>query len=132
MARVSIPNVLLVLSLTISGPPACGSAVFYEEVPDPDADEAAWTERRRFSPGPAFEDGRACARSVAVARVHVLGEIEIATSNRERSRQRCLADAAQLLATLHHLMEEEDASAELTAAACVEARSLVEDASRCE
>src|SRR5688572_27678318 len=111
MARASIPNVLRVLALS-----ACGSAELYDEVPVSDeahapssaevpADE--WLEVPAVGPGPRFDDGFSCEDKIAIARARVLRGLEAAKGLGYRDRQRCLADKAQLLATLAALVPDE-------------------------
>ena len=127
MARASIPNVVLPLALC-----ACGSAVFYDEVPDPGptaAEEPAdrWKEAGPLGPGPRFDQGISCEDSIAIARVRVLEGLETAKGLRYYDRQKCLADKAQALAALAAIEREDREEGD----SCVAARRIFQDAGKC-
>jgi hypothetical protein len=124
MGRASIPNVLIPLALC-----ACGSAVFYDEVPDPDASEPEdrWKEAGPLGAGPRFDEGISCQDSIAIARVRVLQGLEAAKGLGYRDRQKCLADKAQALAALAAIEREDEREGDT----CLAARRVFEDAGKC-
>ncbi|NUO48860.1 MAG: hypothetical protein HOV80_08390 [Polyangiaceae bacterium] len=128
MARASIPNVVLPLALC-----ACGSAVFYDEVPDPGATAAAeepadrWKEAGPLGPGPRFDQGISCEDSIAIARVRVLEGLETAKGLRYYDRQKCLADKAQALAALAGIEREDREEGD----SCVAAERVFREAEAC-
>lgn len=130
MACASIPNItqIATFAVVLTGAAAgCGSAVFYDEVPDDDETAAAWKDAPVVAPGPSWEDGLSCEDSVGIARVRVLGGIETAKALGDWDRQQCLADKAQLLGALAVMISREEARD----AACGQARVVFAAAQAC-
>lgn len=135
MALASIPNIsrfctfgpAMAVVLTGVVTAGCGSAVFYDEVPDEEEAEAAWLDAPALAPGPAWSEGLSCEDSVGIARVRVVGGIETAKALGKREQQACLAAKAQVLSTLAGMI----ARGEMRSAACSEARTVFAEAKRC-
>lgn len=135
MALASIPNnrrfgtfgPAILAGLVGIASSGCGSAIFYDELPEEEDPGTAWLDAPVLAPGPAWGAGLSCEDSVGIARVRVIGGIETAKALGERERQACLAEKAQLLSALAGLI----ADGEQRRAACSEAREVFAEAERC-
>lgn len=81
------------------GSAGCGSAVFYDEVPD-DAPEA-WVEGPRHTIALEDESADSCPARIARTRAEVLLAIESALARHRTSESRCLSAHAKVLSTMH-------------------------------
>jgi hypothetical protein len=78
---------------------SCGSAVFYDEVPD-DGEEA-WVEGPRHTISVSDEPAESCPARIARSRAEVLLAIESSLARHRTSESRCLAAHAKVLSTMH-------------------------------
>jgi hypothetical protein len=77
----------------------CGSAVFYEEVPDDAPD--AWVEGPRHTISVDDAPDESCPARIARSRAEVLLAIESALARHRTSESRCLGRHAKVLSTMH-------------------------------